>query len=346
MKNLFGQIAEDLDSGECVAAAFIARGRGSAPRSQGTRCGVHSDGTVLGTIGGGLLEAKTVAAGRDALTDGRLRLLEVRLDARDLAAGGMVCGGAVDVLVVPLDRKYSGLAAQASVHLEGEGKGFLVLDWSASGARWSVGLWCNGAWVGEAVDIPDLEELRSTASSRGAPVMRGGVEEGAFVDPLIRERTPLIILGAGHVGKALARVASIAHFAVTVVDDRPEFASSENLPWADRVVCRPFPGALEALETDGETFVVICTRGHLSDAECTEEAMLSRAPYVGVIGSRRKRDMTLARLRGLGISRERLEILRMPVGLEVGAETPEEIAVAVVAEMIQERRRSSRTPTG
>ncbi len=346
MKTLFGQIAEHLASGETVAVASIARGRGSAPRSKGTRCGVLADGTVLGTIGGGLLEARTVATAREALSDGRVHLLELRLDAHDLADAGMVCGGSVDIVVVPWSAAERGLAERSADILQGNGKGSLVLRWSDGGARWSLDLWTDGAWLGGGVRASGLQDLLAAPEGRPASAMRGTAEEGVFVDPLLRQRTPLIVLGAGHVGRALARVASSAHFEVTVVDDRPEFASRENVPWAERVVCRPFTGALEAVATDGDTFVVICTRGHLSDAQCTEQALRSPASYVGVIGSRRKRDMTLTYLGSLGIPKDRLEALRMPVGLAIGAETPEEIAVAVVAEMIRVRHRSPRTPAG
>jgi xanthine dehydrogenase accessory factor len=126
---------------------------------------------------------------------------------------------------------------------------------------------------------------------------------------------------------------------VTVVDDRPEFASAEKLPWAKQVLCQPFDGSVAAAGTDQGTFVVVCTRGHLSDTLCTEEALRSDAPYVGVIASRRKRDMILKHLKEQGFPDERLGALRMPVGLPIGAETPEEIAVSVVAQLIQERHR-------
>ena len=188
------------------------------------------------------------------------------------------------------------------------------------------------------MEAPDIPALLQEAQASGAPVMRGTLTEGAAVDPLLCQFAPLLIVGGGHVGRALAQAASAVDFAVTVADDRPEFASSENIPWARRVLCQPLDGIVAAAGPDAGTFVVICTRGHLYDTRCTEQALRSDAPYVGVIASRRKRGMILEHLRERGFSDERLAALRMPVGLSIGAETPEEIAVSVVAELIQERR--------
>ena len=178
------------------------------------------------------------------------------------------------------------------------------------------------------------QEVLSSGTARFVDSDSGGM----LAELLDRERAPLVILGAGHVGRALAQVAAVADFEVTVVDDRPEFADPARIPCAHRVLCRPMEGAVEELDPGPDAFVVVCTRGHLADAVCAEGALRTPARYVGVIGSRRKRNATLKRLREAGIPEERLAALRMPVGLELRAETPGEIAVAIVAEMIAVRR--------
>jgi xanthine dehydrogenase accessory factor len=301
---------------------------------------VRADGAVIGTIGGGLLEARTQEAGRRALADNQMQLLELRLDSRDLAADGMVCGGSVDVVVAPWHPEQAPLARDAATMLDGASSGVLLLAWKDDGASWELDLWRDGAWLRGGEGRAELDGPLAEAGRSDQPQMTGEATAGWVLEPLRRQRTPLLILGAGHVGRALARVAATADFEVTVVDDRPEFANPEHIPWAERVGCRPFPGVLEELAPDIGTFVVICTRGHLSDTDCTEQALATPAPYVGVIGSRRKRGLLLDHLRALGITEERLQVLHMPVGLSIGAETPEEIAVSVVAEMIQERSNS------
>ncbi|MHB8764495.1 MAG: XdhC family protein, partial [Deferrisomatales bacterium] len=221
--------------------------------------------------------------------------------------------------------------------LAGGGAGLLVAAWH--GPELALALLRGGAWVGEPPRAEGLEGALAEARSTGQPAVRVTGEAVLLVEPLARERLPLVILGGGHVGRAVARAASLVDFEVTVVDDRPEFASPEALPGADRVVCRPFAGVFGEVPVDAEASVLVCTRGHLADAACLEAALATPARYVGAVGSRKKRAATLERLRAAGLPEERLTDLRMPAGLPLGADTPEEIAAAIVAELIQVRRK-------
>jgi len=155
VSNLFHEIAELLTAGQTVAVASIVRGSGSAPRHRGTRCGVRENGSVLSTIGGGLVEAKTQEAGRRSLADGQARLLELKLDSRDLAAAGMVCGGTLDIVVVPWSQAELPLAREAATSLDGGQPAALVLTWSAGGAVWSQDLWRDGAWLRTGLQTPE-----------------------------------------------------------------------------------------------------------------------------------------------------------------------------------------------
>ncbi len=333
--NLFERVRKELGDGRSVAVATIARRLGSAPRSAGTRCAVLADGTLVGTIGGGVLEARVRTEAEAVLSDGRVRVVPFRMDAKQLADEGMVCGGSVDVVIAPWRPRHEPVAEAAARGLRGRAEVILVTAWGPGGADPRLAARSAGRWTGDDVG----EGLRAEE-----PTFRHGPEGGVLAEAVVPERSPLVVLGAGHVGRAIAQVASAAGFEVTVVDDRPEFASPGTLPWADRVLCRPFHGVFDEVEAGPDTFVVVCTRGHLSDAEAAEEALRTPARYVGVIGSRRKRKATLERLREAGIPDERLRVFRMPVGLDIEAETPGEIAVAIVAEMIAERRKGGGRP--
>ncbi len=349
MTNVLRAAVQALERGEAVALASIAGRRGSAPRGAGTRFLVFADGSSAGTIGGGLLEAETLRVAAQCLADGRTRLLRMRMDARTVADQGMLCGGAVDVLVRRLDQVARAAVAEGAAWLEGSGGGFLVSTWGAGGEGGRVAALASGGPRGGtptgALDA-GLERALAAAEAGASPVLHGDEEGGVLVEPLTRERPRLVILGGGHVGRALAGVAVQAGFAVEVVDDRPEFAQANAFPDGVRVVCRPFAGALEAVGADAESLVVVCTRGHLADAVCAEEALRGPAPYVGVIGSRRKRSAFLKHFRELGIADQRVAALRMPVGLDIGAETPGEIAVAVVGELVAFHRRQPEGPQG
>lgn len=148
----------------------------------------------------------------------------------------------------------------------------------------------------------------------------------------------LVVLGGGNIARSLVQVAAMLGYAVTVVDDRPQFASSEWFPEARRVVCESFERAVEDLPTGPGTYVVIATRGHQHDLLCLERLIDRDLAYLGVIGSRRKIKLMKEHLLAKGVPEERIAAVYMPVGLDIGAQTPEEIAVSIAAELVKVRR--------
>ena len=149
-------------------------------------------------------------------------------------------------------------------------------------------------------------------------------------------RTPrLIICGGGHVSKPIIRLGKMLGFAVTVIEDRPKFADNARAAGADMVVCQPFASALSQIRGDSDSWFIIVTRGHRYDTECLEAILQKKYAYVGMMGSRRRSAIVKEQLVEKGVSRERLEEVHTPIGLKIGAETPEEIAVSVMAEIIQ-----------
>jgi xanthine dehydrogenase accessory factor len=174
----------------------------------------------------------------------------------------------------------------------------------------------------------------------GARLRRLEAGDDAFeVMVEVTERSAtLVIVGGGHVGQSIATIAAHAGFSVTVLDDREAFASAERFPMADRVICGDLIEELSRLEIDANTYVVLVSRGHKQDELSLREVVRSDAAYVGMIGSRRRVGTVLTHLAREGYPREALERVHTPIGLDIGAETPEEIAVSVVAELIQVRR--------
>lgn len=147
----------------------------------------------------------------------------------------------------------------------------------------------------------------------------------------------LIICGGGHVALALAQIASILEFDMTVIDDRPEFANAERFPMAQTVLCKPFSEALDALGSQPADYYVIASRGHASDRDCLERVLRGKYAYVGMIGSKVKIKAIMDHLRGAGISRETLEGVHAPIGLPLGGQRPAEVAVSIAAELVRER---------
>jgi xanthine dehydrogenase accessory factor len=158
-----------------------------------------------------------------------------------------------------------------------------------------------------------------------------------LIDPL-RPAETVFLFGAGHVAQPTARLAALVGFSVRVVDDRAAFANAERFPEAQEIrAVTSFDGALKELDIDRSTFIVIVTRGHLHDQTVLEQALRSKAVYIGMIGSRNKRDHIFKALLRQGFTEADLNRVHCPIGLNIGAETPEEIALSIVAEMVRFR---------
>jgi xanthine dehydrogenase accessory factor len=157
-----------------------------------------------------------------------------------------------------------------------------------------------------------------------------------FVEPLKPEPV-LFLFGAGHISIFLAPLARMVGFRVVVIDDREEFANRERFPQADEIVVCAFTEAFKRIQTDRSAFIAIITRGHIHDHAVLRAALQRPSAYIGMVGSLRKRNMIYQSLVEEGISPERLAEVHSPIGLDIGAETPEEIAISIVAELIRVR---------
>jgi xanthine dehydrogenase accessory factor len=164
-----------------------------------------------------------------------------------------------------------------------------------------------------------------------------------YVEPILPVPRA-VIFGAGHISTYLSKIASVAGFRTWIVDDRPIYANATRFPEAEQIFSDSFVSSFEAIEPDQNTYIIIVTRGHQDDENVLRWASGTNARYIGMIGSKRKIRTIVANLEQEGVARERLERIHMPIGLDIGAVVPEEIAVAIVAEMINFRRRGSELP--
>jgi xanthine dehydrogenase accessory factor len=163
-----------------------------------------------------------------------------------------------------------------------------------------------------------------------------GRETDVLAEPVIADPA-LYIFGGGHVSTEIVPLAARVGFKVVVIDDREEYAGPDRFPQATKVQCRPFAGVLKKLDIDHTSYIVIVTRGHMHDKTILEQSLKTDAKYIGMIGSRRKRDMIYDKLLEEGFTQDDLERVCSPIGLDIGAETPEEIAVSIAAELIKVR---------
>jgi len=320
---------------------------------------VTADGRAHGTIGGGPLEASAIQQAFDVLRCKHSRVVEFDLSNREAGESGMICGGRVSLLIeyVAAGSPASLKLLRALVNLVSERrKGWLVTmlppadepvaDQEGKEVK-MVGRCLvddQGEVYGEPVAPPyALQELVRKGGSTDQLLAQGSGR--LYLQP-VGPREVLYIFGAGHCGQSLATVADLVGFATVVVDDRKEFASPERFPRAERLVIpESFDQALADLPIDEESYLVIMTRGHVHDKTVLAQALRTPAAYIGMIGSKKKVAQTFRELEQEGTPAEALARVHAPIGLDIGSETPEEIAVSIVAELIQERARRRRTRT-
>ncbi|MGH7567561.1 MAG: XdhC family protein [Gemmatimonadales bacterium] len=298
------------------ALATVARTRGSTPVPAGTKMLVGPQGRLIGTVGGGCVEADVIQAALEAQRRGAPALVTHTLNA-DLAGDlGLSCGGTVDIFVEPLvpEESYVRVLEQAA-----EVEAGVV----TTATQWPAGP--DKTFAPLPADAP---------SGKAATLSR----DRRFVIERLAPAPRVVVFGAGHVGTAIARAAAAAGFRVTVIDDRPDYADPARFPDGTAVLAAEVDEALAQCRLSAADAVVIATRGHRQDALILERVATSPAGYVGLLGSRRKKLVVTKGLTGAGVPREALARVRVPVGLAIGAVTPEEIAVSVVAELVAWRR--------
>ena len=317
----FPKLLETLVAGRPLVLATVVEAEGSTPQVIGASAVFSQAGLEAGTVGGGLLEARVEAAAGKALADGQARLIAVRLDADPTEVEGAICGGAVRVLVDP------GVA--------GAGRAFAAALESLKKRRRGVLSARIVPGPGEAVKVERRFIEGGTGDER--PRLTECGEELRFLEPV--EPLPrLIVAGAGHIGRAVARLGSLLDFSVTVIDDRAEFANRANVPEADEIVVGAIGDAVRAIEDSADNYFVIVTRGHQKDAEALRAALGRPAAYVGMIGSRSKVNIMRSEFVENGWATDQeWERIHAPIGLDIGSRTVEEIAVSIAAELVRVR---------
>lgn len=337
MKTIIKAVCSALERGRRVAVAVIVRQDGSAPRGPGARLAADEKGLLCGTVGGGLAEARVLEWCAAALREGTSRILSVDMDGHLDAGADMICGGRVVVLVEPLSPAdlplFRAMAAALTPSRDAAGQraagGTLYVS-LASFARTFVDA------QGGVVGAPLPPHMPSPQGDHAVIVSVDGADW--FIDPILPPWR-LILAGGGHVSRPTAHMATLVDYAVTVLDDRPEFATPERFPDAEQTFTVPeFADCLAPLAPDARTSVVILTRGHVHDATVLAQALRTEAGYIGMIGSTRKRNQVYASLLEAGFTQDDLQRVHCPVGLRINAQTPEEIAVSIVGELIAARR--------
>ena len=342
-------IQQLLEQGETLVAATIVGHEGSTPRTSGSKMLVRKSGEIIGTIGGGAVEGQVIETALKMFTNGKARIEAFDLENDDVNSMDIICGGRLDVLIEPIDPNPLNLEIYRSAvsAFQASEKAYLVTNLRGSDDRGldvSRALVQGGQVIAGALnDPPDrLESVLKQERNAKAPFLAALGEQNRFwAEPLIRQDV-LYLFGAGHVSKETAAFAGRVGFHVIVLDDRPEFANQDRFPGPmEPRVIPEFENCFQGLRISPNDFLVILTRGHLSDKIVLSQALKTDAYYVGMIGSRRKRATIFKALLDEGTAQQDIDRVHSPIGLDIGAETPEEIAVSIVSELIQVRARKN-----
>lgn len=341
MRGVAATALEWTAAGHRWALATVVRTRGSSPRPSGAAMAVRDDGLVAGSVSGGCVEGAAVSEALKVLDTGRPRLLEFGEASDDGWEVGLSCGGSIQVWVERPALEEDGPAGTAwwdVLRLAEAGRGAVRIA-SLDPQRPAHLVWRPGGEV-----TGDLEPEAWTPVAAGAYERREErVLERDGVPCFVQVLAPpdrLLIVGAVHIAVPLVRMARDLGFATEVVDPRSAFAADERFPDApDRLVCAWPQEAFENHPPDAETYAALLTHDPKIDDPALELLLRSPAPYIGALGGRSTQSARRERMRAQGFSEADLERIRGPVGLPIGAETPEEIAVAILAEIVQTRRR-------
>jgi xanthine dehydrogenase accessory factor len=334
-----------IGSGRQAAMATLVATRGTTPRREGAKMWVDGDGRVLGSVTiGGCVDARVLAESEHVLADGTARVMALHLGEDDALDLGLTCGGTIEVLVEPLrlaheDPVVAGYEA-VRAHVARGGRAAVVLRPAAHPHR--LVLLDDGSAAGSLGD-PALD---ATARARATELLAGesrvvSLGDGDASTVLVEVHAPpasLVIVGAGHVAMALARVAATVGFRVTVVDARDRYANGDRFPNADRILVGIPSELVGSVRIGSADAVALVAHDYKFDLPVLRVVLGTAAGYIGLLGSRRRGASILETLRAEGISEEALARVRVPAGLDIGARTAEEIALAIVAEAIAATR--------
>ena len=354
MKEVIKEAVDLLREDQPCVLATVVRTKGSTPQKSGAMLLVKEDGSGVGTLGGGCVEGDIWFAAREMLrSNSGPEFKEYFLNEDIAARDGLVCGGTMYFYLEPMtDGKdfqdigekvldaYEGgqPVALATVVADASKSGLLgsklllSVDGTVYGSLGSTALDKKATDI--AMKVADLGAIESFITDEGLEVFIEG-----FTTP-----PTLIMVGGGHVGKATADLADSLGYTVQVVDDRPEFSNPERFPYANDTIVTSYEDWSKQIDINVNTFIVVATRGHRYDDMALESALETPARYIGLLGSRRKTLMIYQRLLAQGISVDRLKDVKSPIGLDIGALTPEELAVSIMSEIIMERRGGKGSP--
>lgn len=329
-----------LESEQSFMCATIVDQNGSSPRKSGAHMLVLADRRIFGTIGGGKLEAEAIEEAIRLYHIEKSGIYHFKLTGKDAALTDMICGGAGEVLLDYVDHKNVNnlsIVERIMTCAAQRTKAWLITSLDTQGCRQQCLVEGSQRVTGEFKCDQNLYLKMLSGPAKFSIHTEVLKDLRVFIEPL-QPSEALWIFGAGHCGQKLVEVMKPLNFDIHVVDDRAEFASKDRFPNANCHVVDSMDHCFDQFSIESDAYIVIMTRGHMHDQVVLTQALRTTAVYIGMIGSRNKRDLVYRHLKKAeGFTNEDFDRVHSPIGLDIDAETPEEIAISIAGELIQKR---------
>ena len=345
MRDILADIVRWKEENKAVALATVVKVYGSAPRPLGAKMAVSAAGEMVGSVSGGCVEGAVVQEALAVLEEGRPRLLRFGISDEQAWDVGLACGGTIEVFVErafptsgddPWDAVVQSVAREEAVALA------TLLAGESKGRK--LALWPDGRTLGSlgdaALDAAVAARARALFRAQRSERVTLTVAETPY-DVLIDVFPPppqLVIVGAVHIAIPLVTFARTLGFRTVVVDARRVFATRERFPHVDELLIGWPQDILPRLRLDESTYVVVLSHDEKLDNPALKVALEHPVRYVGALGSRKTHARRVAALRAMGVAEDAIARIHAPIGRDIGARTPEEIAVAIMAEIVAARR--------
>lgn len=369
MKELFQKILDCVQHGQRVALATVIARKGSLPMSKRAKMLVFPDGSIMETIGGGKLEADVIREAQQVLINGTSKILEVDLTSDQIEADGLTCGGTVEIFIEAFTPEASTAILHEITRICSDSRPAVIITVlnetmaqdSGTGeplpfSNRKLVVHPDGTIVGTtgdtAIDVEIGQIVLSHIGQDCLDMFTLDISEqiarkiGIFPETQLRIFFETVLapptaylFGGGHISLHLSTLLRFIGFDCVVIDDRKEFANSTRFPEAKACIVHDFEQIFDILSFNPpSSYFIIVTRGHKSDLIVLEQAIHSGVKYIGMIGSKRKIVLLFQHLQEQGLPQALLVNVHAPIGLEIGADTPEEIAISIAAELIKVRR--------
>jgi len=337
MQDVLADLEQWTEEGEEIALATVVKTWGSSPRPQGARFAMTRGGRLSGSVSGGCVESDVFERAMAVLDSGRPELVRYGVSDEMAFEVGLSCGGTIDVFIEPYRPDGAWLAARRALAEQRPCVLATALSPPSLAGR-RLALFAEGEPVGgldPALDDAVIAEARPLLAAGGTRLLElplGTDDASLFLEALLPS-PHLLIVGATHVAMPLCGMAKTLGFRVSVIDARSPFATRERFPEADEVLVAWPDEAFDRTGLDAQSYIVVLTHDAKFDIPTLRRALRSPARYIGVMGSRATHERRRARLREMGFTEDEMARVRAPIGLDLGGRTPEEIALAILAQI-------------